>query len=304
MLKKILLAFAALGGLVLLVGLVLPSKFRVERSTTINAPPEAVYASVANVQRWQDWSSWNVKTYPGTRWVFGGTALGVGAVRSWSGEDVGSGTLSLTEADPKTGVAYDTSVNRGRYLMHGRISLTAMESGTRVTWVDEGDIGGNPFAHYAVPFIKSKLGAHLEEGLANLKKQLESGPPLAVEAPPSPASTPPGEQAAAPSQPPASAQPPPAPLGEGAAPATGSTNGAQVGTPDGSHVAAPGETAPTPSATTPPPGEQAPASPSEAAPLVEPAPAQPVPAGESAVAPTSTPAPAADAGIAELKRAG
>ncbi|WP_257447901.1 SRPBCC family protein [Archangium lipolyticum] len=304
MLKKILLAFAALGGLVLLIGLVLPSKFRVERSTTINAPPEAVYASVANVQRWQDWSSWNVKTYPGIRWVFGGTAVGVGAVRSWSGEDVGRGTLSLTEADPKTGVAYDTSVEQGRYLMHGRISLAAVESGTRVTWVDEGDIGGNPFAHYAVPFIKSRLGAHLEEGLANLKKQLESGPPLAIEAPPVPASASPGEQVAAPAQPPASEQPPPAPLVEGTPPATGSTDGTQVIPPEGSQAAAPGEVAPTPSATTPPSGEQAPASPGVVAPPVEPAPSQPASSGEPVLAPTSTPAPAVDAGSAELKRAG
>jgi hypothetical protein len=301
MLKKILLAFAALGGLVLLIGLVMPSKYRVERSTTINAPPEAVYASVANVQRWQDWAVWNVRTYPDTRWVFGGTAVGVGAVRSWSGEDVGNGTLSLTEADPKTGVAYDTSVERGRYVMHGRISLAPTESGTRVTWVDEGDIGGNPFAHYAVPLIKSRLGQYIEEGLANLKKQLESSPPLAVEGPSTPGSTPPGEQAAAPSQPPATEQPAPAPL-EGTPPATGPGEGSQVATPpaEGSPVAAPGEVAPS----APAPGEPAPASQGPLAPLVEPTPAQPAPAGENAPASTSTPAPAVDAGLAELKRAG
>jgi carbon monoxide dehydrogenase subunit G len=301
MLKKILLAFAALGGLVLLMGLVLPSKYRVERSTTINAPPEAVYASVANVQRWQDWAVWNVKTYPGTRWVFGGTALGVGAVRSWSGEDVGSGTLSLSEADPKTGVAYDTSVERGRYVMHGRISLASTESGTRVTWVDEGDIGGNPFAHYAVPLIKSRLGQHLEESLANLKKQLESSPPLAAEALPAPAATPPGAQAPAPSPPSASEQPPPAPLVEGTPPATGSAEGSQGASPlvEGSQVAAPGEVAPSASATTPPSGE-----PGTVTPLVEPAAAPHVPAGEPTPASTSTPTPAADAGFAELKRGG
>ncbi len=41
MLKKILIASATLVGLLLVTGLVLPSTFRVERSTLIQAPPEA-----------------------------------------------------------------------------------------------------------------------------------------------------------------------------------------------------------------------------------------------------------------------
>ncbi|MGZ3459125.1 MAG: hypothetical protein ACXU86_11555, partial [Archangium sp.] len=105
MLKRILLAFATLMGLALVIGLALPSKYRVERSTVINAPPEAIFSSVASLERWQDWMPWNAKRYPGTQWAFGGPEVGAGAVSSWSGEQVGNGTLRLTEAG-RMGVAY------------------------------------------------------------------------------------------------------------------------------------------------------------------------------------------------------
>jgi hypothetical protein len=287
--KKILIALASLVALVLVVGLVLPSKFRVERSTTINAPAEAVYAHVANLRRWRDWSPWNTGKYPGTQWVFGGTEVGVGAVHSWSGTDVGNGTLSLTEADPKTGVAYDMALEQGRYVIHGRISFAPADQGTQVTWVDEGNIGGNPLKHYLVLFfLKPALGGKLEEALAGLKKQVEASP-LPEEAKPEPTPAP-VEQASSPPQPPASAPPTP-PVAEGSSGATPPAEGTQAAPPvEDSPVVAPGETAPTTAVTTPSTGEQAPAPQGTAAPSGEPVPAQAVPAEEPAPAPASAPA--------------
>jgi hypothetical protein len=243
MLKKILIAFAALVALVLVIGLVLPSKYRVERSTTIQAPAEAVYASVANLKRWQDWAPWNAGKYPGNQWMFGGPEVGVGAVHSWSGEDVGTGTLSLTQADPKTGVAYDMSLEHGRYVMHGRISFEPADSGTRVTWVDEGDLGGNPLMHYLRFPLESRLGRDLEQALAQLKKQVEASP---LRAEPKPAPTPTPVEATAPASVPPPSQPaapqadgtPPAPAPASESPPATSETAAPTGEPT------PGESAP------------------------------------------------------------
>ena len=294
MLKKILIAFATVVGLVLAIGLVLPSKYRVERSTVLQAPPEAVYRHVASLQRWQEWAPWNVKRYPGSQWTFGGPAEGVGAVRSWTGEDVGQGTLSLTEADPKTGVAYEVSVAQGRYLAQGRISFAPEGSGTRVTWVDEGGIGGNPLAHYLVPFIRSRLGADMERGLARLAKVAHEhslpGAPT-----PEPEPTPAAVEQASAEPPPATEQaaPAPAPAVEGSPQAAPATEGTPVATPapaaEGSQGTPPAETPPATAATTPPSGESAPASQGTAVPPGEqPAPAQTPPSGETAPAATNT----------------
>lgn len=293
MLKKILIAFATLMALVLAIGLALPSKYRVERSTSIPASSEAVYVHVASPTRWEEWVPWNAKRFPGNQWVVGGPEVGVGAVRSWSGEDVGNGTLSLTEADPKTGVVYEMSVEHGEYLVHGRISFSPEDSGTRVTWVDEGDIGGNPFAHYLVPLIESRLGGHIEEALTNLRKQVEAHPlPPQPEPEPEPA---PVVQAPEPSPPPVFEPPAPVTGAEGSQGVTPPVEGTGGVVPaplvEGSQSPAPTEVAPTTPATTPPGGEpaSAPASPVVAAPSGEPAPVQPAPAPavEPAPAPTS-----------------
>lgn len=285
MLKKILIATATLVGLLLAIGLVLPSKFRVERSTILQAPPEAVYPYVANLERWREWAPWRAEKYPGSQWNFGGPQVGVGAVHSWSGGSVGHGTLSLTEAEPKTGVAYEMSVEHGRYLVQGRISFAPEGQGTRVTWVDEGDVGGNPLAHYLVPLIRSRLGGYLEEGLAGLAKQVAPGPvPAAARPEPAPAPVP-VEQAEAPAPP--AAPVPSAPPAEGSQTPVPPVEGSPVAAPpvEAAHVPDAGEAPP--SVVSPAPeGEVAPASPDASVPSSQTAPAE-----ASPTVPPSTPAP-------------
>ena len=265
MLKKILIALAILLVLVVVVGLGLPGSYRVERSTLIHAPPEVIHGLVADLERWKEWTPWRPENSSGTQWMFGGPRGGVGAVRSWSGE-LGTGTLSLTRSDPKTGVAYDTSLEGGHYLMQGQISFTPADGGTRVTWVEEGSVGVNPLMHYLLPLIQSQLGARFEQGLAQLQKQAEAVPPP-VEVKPAPG-PPPVEQATASSRPPDSAPPSsveaapaPAPT-DVAAPAVAATTEAAALTDGG--VA----TAPPMDASTPP-----------AAAETAPAPVTPAPAG-------------------------
>ncbi|EPX60977.1 hypothetical protein D187_001629 [Cystobacter fuscus DSM 2262] len=177
--KKILIAFASLLGLLLVIGLLLPTTYRVERSLLILAPPEAVYAQVAQPRHWGEWTPWNAERYPGGQWMFGGPELGAGSVRTWEGGSLGRGTLSLSEADPKTGVAYQASLDGGRFSARGRISLASAEGGTQVTWVDEGSLGRSPLRRYLAPFIRSRLGAGLEQGLARLKQVAESSKDVA-----------------------------------------------------------------------------------------------------------------------------
>ena len=182
--KKILIALACLFGLVLVVGALLPSSYRVERSRVVRAPAEVVYAQVADLRRWSDWAPWHVERYPGAQWMFGGAARGTGAVRSWTGEAVGAGTLSLSSGDPTTGVAYAASLDGGRARVQGHISLASVEGGTQVTWVDEGEVGGNPFVHYLVPLVRSRLGEDFERALEGLGRVVEAAPAPAAVPPP------------------------------------------------------------------------------------------------------------------------
>ncbi|WNG20700.1 SRPBCC family protein [Cystobacter fuscus] len=286
MLKKILIAFASLLGLLLVIGLLLPTTYRVERSLLILAPPEAVYAQVAQPRRWGEWTPWNAERYPGGQWMFGGPELGAGSVRTWEGGPLGRGTLSLSEADPKTGVTYQASLDGGRFSARGRISLASVEGGTQVTWVDEGSIGRSPLRRYLAPFIRSRLGAGIEQGLARLKLGVESSKDAAPsgEAPAAAGPTP------SPDASPGIAAPPVLPSAEPTVSAP---------PPDPTATPSPGGTPPPP---TPEPAVTAPTSPGDGGAVSTPEqPAQastggssPVDAG-AAVPPPTAPAPG-DAG--------
>src|SRR5215204_4460394 len=84
MLKKVVAAFVILLAIILLVAATKPDTFRVERSTSIKAPPEKVFALLDDFHRWSAWSPWE-KMDPAMRRSFSGPARGAGAVYEWAG---------------------------------------------------------------------------------------------------------------------------------------------------------------------------------------------------------------------------
>jgi uncharacterized protein YndB with AHSA1/START domain len=99
-LKKVLFAVAfVIGAFVVLVSMQ-PGQFRVARSATIQAPPEAVFPLVNDFHKWAVWSPWE-KLDPSMKKTFSGAESGVGAVYAWSGNsDVGEGRMTIGESQP------------------------------------------------------------------------------------------------------------------------------------------------------------------------------------------------------------
>ncbi|HYD15709.1 MAG TPA: SRPBCC family protein, partial [Hyphomicrobium sp.] len=100
MLKRILLAVAVLiAGFSVYVAM-LPSTFRIERSTIVVAPASATFAEVNDFHNWQEWSPW-AKIDPNAKATFEGPASGEGAIFRWAGnETVGEGSMTLVESQP------------------------------------------------------------------------------------------------------------------------------------------------------------------------------------------------------------
>ena len=64
-LKKIILAVLLIPILLVVVSLFLPAQYRVERTATINARPDAVFAQINTLKQWPEWTAWTVaKWYP------------------------------------------------------------------------------------------------------------------------------------------------------------------------------------------------------------------------------------------------
>jgi uncharacterized protein YndB with AHSA1/START domain len=71
----------------------------VERSATIDARPERVYALIEDLRQWEQWSPWE-ELDPTMQHTYTGAERGVGAVHGWKGnKKAGEGRMEITRAD-------------------------------------------------------------------------------------------------------------------------------------------------------------------------------------------------------------
>ena len=91
MLKIIATVVVVLIAAVLGLATTKPDTFRVQRATSIKAPPEKVFALINDFHNWGQWSPWE-KLDPALNRTYSGPASGKGAVYEWTGNSkVGAG---------------------------------------------------------------------------------------------------------------------------------------------------------------------------------------------------------------------
>ena len=173
-LKKILSIIVALVALLLVVSLFLPSKYHVERSLAMRAKPEAIIPFVVDLRLWPSWTAWNTERDPTLTFDYSGSRIGVGATSSWNGKQSGTGTMTITSADPRTGAKYDLNFEHGKYLSKGAITLEPAGDATKVVWTDDGDLGWSPIGRYFGLLMDKYMGPDFEAGLQKLKQKVET----------------------------------------------------------------------------------------------------------------------------------
>src|SRR5258706_2715353 len=98
MLAKVLIVVAVLLAGVLVFAAARPDSFRIERSATIKAPPEKIFAQVNDLKAWTAWSPWE-KIDPALKRTYSGPQSGKGAAYAWEGnKDVGAGRMEIAES--------------------------------------------------------------------------------------------------------------------------------------------------------------------------------------------------------------
>ena len=147
-----------------------PDTFRVQRSTSIKAPPDKVFALVNNFHSWDGWSPWE-KMDLTMKKTYGGPDSGPGATYEWDGNDkVGKGKMEISKvAEPK-------EINLKLHFMkpfecQNRVDFTFENKGeaTDVTWAMHGP---SPYFSKLIQVfmsMDSMVGKDFEAGLANLK---------------------------------------------------------------------------------------------------------------------------------------
>jgi uncharacterized protein YndB with AHSA1/START domain len=151
-----------------------PDTFRVQRSTSIKAPPEKIFALINDYRSWGAWSPWEKKD-PAMKRTYSTATSGKGAVYAWEGnKDVGHGRMEIAESVPpsKVGVKLDFIKP---FEAHNIVEFTLQPVGdsTNVTWAMQG-----PTPYFAkiihVFFDMDRMvGKDFETGLANLKSVVE-----------------------------------------------------------------------------------------------------------------------------------
>lgn len=98
-------AYIAVAIVVVVAGILIyaatrPDTFSVQRTETVKAPPEKVFALINDLRSWSLWSPYEKKD-PAMKRTFSGAASGKGAIYEWDGDkNVGKGRMEITEATP------------------------------------------------------------------------------------------------------------------------------------------------------------------------------------------------------------
>jgi uncharacterized protein YndB with AHSA1/START domain len=151
-----------------------PDTFRVQRTTSIKAPPDKIFTTLNDFQSWGAWSPYETKD-PTMKRTFSGPTKGKGAVYEWEGDkNVGQGRMEITESAPPSKVALNLDMIKP-FAAHNVVEFTLEPQGdaTRVTWAMN---GRTPYIAKIVHVffdMDRMVGKDFEAGLANLKTLAE-----------------------------------------------------------------------------------------------------------------------------------
>ncbi len=171
-LKLTALVAGVLAAMFVLGGLMLSRVWRVERTTIIVAPPEAIYPRLASFKRWTEWVSTGGELNPEVENTYSGPEQGAGATWSFKAPKQARRTLKITRAEPQAGVWLEETIEGDPSPTQGAITLAVESTGTRVTWTDEGTLAP-VMGGYRRRLVEQVVGEQFQLALERLKKKVE-----------------------------------------------------------------------------------------------------------------------------------
>lgn len=148
--------------------------YAVERSTSISAPPSAIFAHLVDFHRWPAWSPWEGLDADMKR-TYSGADTGLGAVYEWSGNrKAGEGRMEIIEVVDPSRIAIALDFLKP-FKSSSTTTFVLAEEGdsTRITWTMTGP---KTFMTRVMGLFKSMdalIGPDFEKGLAQLRTLAE-----------------------------------------------------------------------------------------------------------------------------------
>ena len=151
-----------------------PNDFRVQRTLAIKAPPEKLFAMIADLHGWAAWSPYEKKD-PAMKRSFAGAPSGKGAIYEWDGnKNVGKGRMEVLESTPPAKVVIKLDFF-SPFEAHNTAEFTLVPQGdtTTVTWAM---YGPSPYISKVMGTLMDMdkmIGTDFAAGLVNLKALAE-----------------------------------------------------------------------------------------------------------------------------------
>jgi hypothetical protein len=175
---ELIVSLIIVAALVVVVGVLLPSHGRVERSVEVSNPVRQIYDSVNTLRRFPEWSA-ERRLDPKLGIEFFGPRSGVDAGVKWTGNEAagnGSAKIISTELDSEVKMAVENHFSGENKTYTFRIEPSQTGKTARIFLTYEVDYGWNLLWRYAGLYIHGKPDAIVQGALGNLSSILASVP--------------------------------------------------------------------------------------------------------------------------------
>ncbi|MDA0992684.1 MAG: SRPBCC family protein [Proteobacteria bacterium] len=157
-----------------LTGLVLPSRLHVEREIFVSAGQATIFALINDFRQMEKWSP-KANDDPNARIRFSGPPRGIGTSITWSGQIVGQGQQSITMSHPYDRITSVVDLGDGHEATVS-FALEEKDGMTRVVWSWDRNYGWNIAGRFFGIMQKRIIGANYEQDLARLAELAERLP--------------------------------------------------------------------------------------------------------------------------------
>jgi uncharacterized protein YndB with AHSA1/START domain len=152
-----------------------PTTIHIARSARIGAPPGRVYPLIADLHAFNRWNPW-AKMDPEIAFEYRGPRVGEGAVSAWKSDEVGSGSMEITQTREPEWILIRidfaepfTAANEASFTLKG------VDGATEVLWEIEGPASFLQRVIGVFVDMDEMMGATFDDGLADLRRIAESG---------------------------------------------------------------------------------------------------------------------------------
>jgi len=175
-LKTVLIVIVAIVALIFIMAAFVKSDYKVVREVTINAPKTEVFDYVKYLKNQDNYSVWATMD-PNMEKTFSGTDGTVGFISAWESENdsVGKGEQEIIGIDPGNKIDYELRFFEP-FEQTDYAYITTEAIGNKATLVKWGFYGKMKYPMNMMLLFMNMdemLGPDLEEGLQNLKSNLE-----------------------------------------------------------------------------------------------------------------------------------